>query len=316
MTLRIVTLAVLSVLLAGCGRQSVASIAAETTKDGNSDWQLVWSDDFDGDSLDRSKWEPEESCWGGGNNERQCYTDRSDNIKIKDGILSLIAKPEIFTGLKYPQDWAHRGELVTQPYTSGKLRTKGLASWQYGRFEARMKLPKGQSTWSAFWMMSEHDYYGLWPRSGEIDIMESVNLGAICDDCGDDGVENRISGALHFGKDWPENEFHTQEVELSSDVIPSESFHIFSIEWQKDKIDWFVDGERYVSLNATDWSTATVSKEDNAYAPFDQPFYVMLNLAVGGNLPDGRNEQQFNPYSFPAELLVDWVRVYTQEKSQ
>ena len=316
MVLRSLILAALCVLLSGCSRQSSASIAAETAKDGNSDWRLIWSDEFDGDSLDRSKWEPEQSCWGGGNNERQCYTDRPKNIKIKDGMLSLIAKPETFTGPKYPQDWTDRGEPATQPYTSGKVRTKGLASWQYGRFEARMKLPKGQSTWSAFWMMSEHDRYGKWPRSGEIDIMESVNLGTTCDDCGDGGVENRISGALHFGKDWPENEFHTQEVALASDVIPSESFHIFSVEWQKDRIDWFVDGEKYFSLNASDWSTVTVSKADNAYAPFDQPFYVMLNLAVGGNLPDGRNEQQFNPNNFPAELLVDWVRVYTQEKSQ
>ena len=271
-----------------------------------SDWKLVWSDEFDSTVLDRTKWMPETSCWGGGNNEKQCYTDRPDNIQVRDGLLKLVAKPEPFTGLAMPQDFEDRGAEVTQPYTSGKIRTKSLASWTYGRFEARIKLPQGQGTWPAFWMMSEHDVYGGWPLSGEIDIVESVNLGAQCSDCEGSDIENRSIAALHFGKTWPNNQFKSAKPKLE-DVT---GFNTYAVEWSEGQIDWFVNDNKVFSLTSEQWFSSAVSKEINPHAPFDQPFYLMLNLAVGGNLSVSQNEKLFDPNSYPNALVVDWVRVY------
>ncbi len=270
-------------------------------------WELVWSDEFNKDSLDPTKWAAETSCWGGGNNERQCYTDRPENIEVRDGILRLMARAEDFTGPQYPQDWADRGDFISRKYTSGKVRTKGLKHWKYGRFEARIKLPQGQSTWPAFWMLPTDNHYGKWPLSGEIDIMESINLGAKCEDCEGSTTENRSSAALHFGQLWPENQFRSQKNTLPYGV---DAYHIFAIEWGQDQIDWFVNDSQIFTMTHDEWFTAAARKSNNPFAPFDQPFYLMLNLAVGGNLPDSRNETAFNPNSFPAELHVDWVRVY------
>lgn len=270
-------------------------------------WALIWSDEFNGNVLDAKKWAAETSCWGGGNFERQCYTARPENINVSDGVLKLTAQAETFTGAKYPQDWSDRGGQLTREYTSGKVRTKQLAQWTYGRFEARIKLPQGQSTWPAFWMLPADNHYGKWPLSGEIDIMEAVNLGAACEDCENSQSENRSSAALHFGRPWPDNQFHAQK-----HILPNgpEAYHIFAVEWSENQIDWFVDDQKIFTLTKDDWFTQAVDKSDNALAPFDKPFYVMLNLAVGGRLPDSRNEKRFNPASFPNSLYVDWVRVY------
>lgn len=271
------------------------------------EWRLVWADEFNGTSLDRTKWTPETSCWGGGNYERQCYTDRLDNIEVKDGILHLKAKAESFTGLEFPQDRADRGRSVTRDYTSGKLRTTGLQSWTYGRFEARLKLPKGQGTWPAFWMLPENNVYGEWPLSGEIDIMEAVNLGAKCDDCGNSKTENRSSVALHFGDKWPDNKFKFAAHRLPDGI---DAYHIFAVEWAKGKISWFVNDTEVFTLTQDDWYSASVGKGDDPAAPFNQAFYLNLNLAVGGRLAEQRNEKTLDPSSFPNALLVDWVRVY------
>ncbi len=171
-------------------------------------WELVWADEFDGNTLDRTRWEAESSCWGGGNDERQCYTPRSRNVRVANGELRLQARRERFEGPLYPpghgaygtpEDGARR-----QAYTSGKVRTRGLADWRYGRIEARIRAPRGQSAWSAFWMMPAGDIYGTWPTSGEIDIMEVVNLGARCGECEGGQGENRTSGAIHFGERYPQ----------------------------------------------------------------------------------------------------------------
>jgi len=308
--------------LISCGAQSQADISANSNATyaklaphpsryhpKAKGWTFVWGDEFESDILDRGKWEPEVSCWGGGNNERQCYTDRPENIQIKDGVLKLIARPEVFTGPKLPQGFEDRGPRVTQDYTSGKIRTRGKASWKYGRISARIKLPKGQSTWPAFWMMPADDTYGGWPLSGEIDIMEAVNLGAICSDCDDSLRELITGGALHFGKKWPDNEYITQGRALAN-LEAIDDFHEFALEWGEGRISWFVDGEKFFSAAAGDWFTASASTSENPNAPFDEAFYVMLNLAVGGNSVDNKNEKKFNKTSFPNELWVDWVRVY------
>jgi len=276
-------------------------------------WVPVWSDDFNSGTLDPTKWEAEVSCWGGGNNERQCYTGRERNVEIVNGLLRLVAYPETFTGPEFPQDWDNRGGQITQSYTSGKVRTVGLADWKYGRFEARMKLPQGQGTWPAFWMMPADSVYGTWPLSGEIDIMESVNIGAACSDCEGSTTENRSSGAIHFGSASPNNQFVTAKNTLPGGAAGVDAYHVFALEWGEGRINWFVDDVMYQTRTIDDWYTDGVSEDDNPYAPFDQNFYVMLNMAVGGNFPDNTNEQRFEPDSFPAQLLIDWVRIYQCE---
>ncbi len=295
-------------LLCGCnsaeGRIESARAVSAPERPGMT---LVWADEFEGDALDRTKWQAETSCWGGGNYERQCYTDRPDNIQVKDGYLHLIAKPESFTGERFSQEKTDRGGLTTQSHTSGKVRTYGLADWTYGRFEARIRLPQGQSTWPAFWMLPEENAYGKWPLSGEIDIMEAVNLGEPCTDCGPVGIETRTGAALHFGQPWPHN-----NVLFKRQALPGEptDFHIFAAEWAPDHIQWYVDGDLVYKVDKADWHTATIPKSENPSAPFDQGFHLILNLAVGGNLPDGEGRGPFEPASFPAEMVIDWVRVY------
>ncbi|RFB04933.1 glycoside hydrolase family 16 protein [Parvularcula marina] len=277
--------------------------AANTPK-----WDVVWSDQFDGTSLDRTKWSPEESCWGGGNNERQCYTDRPENIQVKDGVLRLIARPERFTGPLYPEERNTKGERKFQWYTSGKIRTQGIADWTYGRVSARMKLPAGQGTWPAFWMMPSTSVYGRWPLSGEIDIMEAVNLETPCEEC-EGEIETRTSGALHFGDVPPNNTYLFSKADEKVQTPPSQEWNTYSIEWAEGVIQWFVNDDLFMRLESDDWHTAAAEAEGRPYAPFDQPFYVMLNLAVGGNLPEKSNGAGFDKKSFPAELLVDWVQV-------
>jgi len=296
---RYLILAAAALGVASCGKAQGAS-GVETSK-------LVWADEFDGDELDRSKWTPELSCWGGGNNERQCYVDSQDTIWVQEGHLTIKALKQNHTAEEFPQDWPDRGAQVTKEYISGKVRTKGHAQWKYGRFEARIKLSKGQSLWPAFWMLPEDNVYGGWPQSGEIDIMEAINLGAICQSC-QNRAENRSSGALHFGETWPENRFLAKKRTLTGAAV--DDWHVYALDWREDKMTWSVDGEEFLVIEAKDWFTPSVGKAENAFAPFDQPFYLMLNLAVGGNLPDNKNEKAFNPDSFPAEMKVDWVRVY------
>lgn len=277
-------------------------------------WSLVWSDEFNGDRLDRSKWLPEVSCWGGGNEERQCYTDRETNIQVANGVLRIAALSETWTGPNLPPEQRENSnELRTQDFTSGKVRTRGLADWRYGRFSARMRLTRGQGTWPAFWMMPSEDFYGAWPLSGEIDILEAVNLDARCRDCGADGRERRIQGALHFGSRWPANRFLVQQATLSDGASPADGYHVYTVEWGEGRIDWYVDDLHYFRLTSDDWYTDSPQAADNRSAPFDRRFYLMLNLAVGGRLADQNNERGVNIQAFPAELLVDWVRVYECE---
>lgn len=270
-------------------------------------WTLVWSDEFNESKLDRTKWTPEQSCWGGGNNEKQCYTDRAENFQISGGVLKIIAKPEVFSGYEFPQDLKTRGEIVTRNFTSAKLRTKGKAEWQYGRFEARIKLPQGQSTWPAFWMLPADDAYGPWPTSGEIDVMEAANLGAVCTDCQGSETENRTFGAVHFGNAWPQNKYISKSTAMP---MPVTEFNTFALEWEPGHLTWFLNDKAFFSVTAKEWTVENPDTKMHATAPFDKPFYLNVNLAVGGNFSNQSNEGIFNPKSFPAEMHLDWVRVY------
>ena len=280
-------------------------------------WQLVWSDEFDGTALDPTKWKPEKSCWGGGNQERQCYTGRKENIRVADGVLVLIAREESYTGRDRPPEIASMpNPKVTQPFTSGKVRTRGIAAWKYGKIEFRAKPPKGQGTWPAVWMMPADDHYGPWPLSGEIDILEGVNLGATCPECKGNVGENRMISALHFGAKPPGNLMHVTRVALPDHSLPSDDFHIWTLEWGQGLMRFYLDGRLYWEVTPDKWSTAAPKAKGNAMAPFDQPFYIMANLAIGGRLSEDNNDKGIAMGVTPAEFAIDWIRIYQCEKDR
>ncbi len=274
-------------------------------------WQLVWADEFDGAGLDRTRWTPEQSCWGGGNNERQCYTDRAENIEVAGGFLMLKARKERFTGPDRPAEIAPvSNPQVTREYTSGKVRTRGLHSWKYGRIEVRAKVPAGQGMWPAVWMMPANDYYGKWPLSGEIDILEAVNIGARCDGCKGGVGENRTVSALHFGDLPPGNTLVDQKTPLPDMALPSDDFHIYSVEWGEGLIRFLIDGRVHLAVTPDQWFTGSAKAQGNPNAPFDQPFYLMANLAVGGKWPEESNERGVAQSALPGQFTIDWIRVY------
>lgn len=280
-----------------------AAVMAQPTA--GADWRLVWSDEFDGSAIDRGKWDFDVDCWGGGNNERQCYTDR--NAAIADGKLTITARKETMTGPAFPL--SQRGDpekakaRATKGFTSARLVTRGKAAWTYGRIEVRAKLPQGQGMWPAIWMLPEDSHYGTWAASGEIDILEAVNLGVRCDTCAG-GIENRILGTLHFGGQWPANKHKGDETALSA---PLDGFHVFGIIWEKGKIVWTVDGKPYATRVASEWSS---SGSTDPAAPFDRPFHLILNLAVGGGLAEDRGLKGVDESGYPKNMEIDWVRVW------
>jgi beta-glucanase (GH16 family) len=244
-------------------------------------WQLVWRDEFEGKSLDYSRWGVEFNALGGGNQELQFYSDRKENVRVEKGHLVLEARRDNYAGLGTQRE-----------YSSGRVRTKHRGDWKYGRVEVRAKLPKGQGMWPAIWMMPTEEQYGSWAASGEIDIMEMQGH-----------APNKVFGTLHYGARWPDNT-HTGDTYTLKQGDFSQEFHTFAIEWEEGEIRWYVDGEHYQTQ--TKWSST-----GGAFpAPFDQPFHLILNLAVGGRWvgpPDATT-------TFPQQLRVDYVRVYQQTK--
>lgn len=316
--------------LSGCG----GDVATDTDFDSVdvtspvSDWKMVWSDEFDGTSIDSSKWTHEVNCSGGGNQEQQCYTDTAENSFVSDGTLKIVAMP------------AEDGADL--PYTSARMVTKDKGDWKYGRFEIRAKLPFGQGTWPAFWMLSTDEVYGTWPRSGEIDIMEAVNLKEI----GPDGMaHNSTVGQLYYGSGTPNQDFQFDSsgttYAMPDGVSPADDFHTYAVEWQEGEIRWYVDDYLFqtqrqselkinssgvvTGLNHKGWyaeffDIITGQLEDHwDSAPFDQDFHILLNLAIGGAFPGNTNNAANFPDTNgidPAALAngqtfeIDYVRVY------
>lgn len=275
------------------------------------DWQLIWSDEFDGKQLDKTKWKPEKSCWGGGNDERQCYTARPHNIVVGGGLLKLLAYREDFNGPDLPPEIASMpNPNRTQPFTSGKIRTRRLASWRYGKIEFRARVPKGQGLWPAVWMMPAEDHYGTWPLSGEIDILESVNQGALCPECKGGVGENRSISALHFGDKRPRNQQVDTRVAPANLALVSDDFHVWTLEWGQGLMRFYLDGKLYWQVTASQWRTGSAKAKGNPLAPFDRPFYLMANLAIGGKLAEQHNSGGIDLNALPAEFAIDWIRVY------
>lgn len=257
-------------------------------------WKLTWEDDFNENSLDLTKWSYQEGTGaeygldGWGNNEQQYYT--RDNLKLEDGELVITATGDQRSG---------------KPYSSARIWTmnddKKTAKFSqtYGRFEAKMKLPAGegcQGLWPAFWLLPVESYYGAWPLSGEIDIMEAR---------GREG--NKADGTIHFGRPWPNDGSAGDSYVWEDDALAITDYHIYSVDWTPTYMSFQVDGVEY--YRTENW----YSQDDNnpqkfAFpAPFDQEFYIVLNMAVGGTYDGNRNP---SADALPAEMKVDYVRVY------
>jgi len=247
------------------------------------DWNLVWQDEFDGPELDFTKWAVEENGHGGGNDELQYYLDRKENVRTENGHLIIEA---------------HRENInvagVVRHFTSARIRTKRRVSWTYGRFEVRTRLPKGQGLWPAVWLLPETKHYGGWAASGEIDIVETR------------GHEpDIVHGSLHYGGEWPHNKHSTKAYKLPKGDF-SKDFHVYAVEWEPKEIRWYVDGKLFQTLNK--WS----STAGDYPAPFDQPFHLIVNLAVGGKWPGAPDADT----AFPAAMHVDYIKVYQRDKPE
>ena len=263
-------------------RNTATLAAAAQPGDAHKDWVLTWSDEFngpDGSPPDPSKWKLMGGGSGWGNNELQYYTDRRKNIRLQDGHLVIEAFQEDFIGT----DGVHRH------YTSGRLSSQGRFSQAYGRFEARIQVPSGQGVWPAFWMLGEDFPTAGWPACGEIDVMENI------------GKEpTSIRGSLH-GPGYSGASPLTTAYDLPKGRF-SDGFHIFAIEWEPGMIRFYVDGELFATKTAADIPAGT-------NWVFDHPFFILLNLAVGGNLPGNPDPSTV----FPQRMLVDYVRVYARK---
>lgn len=290
------------------------------SQEGPRGWKLVWHDEFDGQQIDRSKWQFEVNCYGGGNREQQCYTEQTDNAYIENGYLNITAKEQAFAGPKHADNhpqYDRQDRSASLPFTSARLTTKERANWRYGRFEVRAKLPFGQGTWPAIWMLPTTDKYGTWPLSGEIDIMEAVNLGVKSDrkDAPESELETRIYGTLHYGKAWPNNVYSGVPYRLANEQSPADDYHVYAIEWQENEIRWYIDDIHYATQRSSRWFSQYIDEagavqQHAGYAPFDHHFYLILNLAVGGDWSANVHDKGIDNSIFPQTLSVDYVRVY------
>jgi beta-glucanase (GH16 family) len=292
-------------LVAGIATALAALPVRDAAQPPAPDWKLVWSDEFDGQSIDRTKWDfdlgngfysYDSNTWigGWGNGELQYYTREPDNAFVKDGMLHIRAIKESFQGCGY---------------TSAKLKTRkrdggALFSQKYGKFVFRAKLPTGKGVWPALWMLPQDEKYGGWASSGEIDVMEAR------------GQEpTKVLGTIHFGARWPANAEASKTYVLPGKGTIAD-FHDYALEWDPGEMRWYVDGKQYAAQSFW-WSS---SKADGGKglkprqeadlnpwpAPFDQPFYLVMNLAIGGKFLGNPDKTTV----FPVEMLVDYVRVY------
>ena len=246
-------------------------------------WKLTWHDEFDGanGSLpDAGKWSFVTGGNGFGNRELEYYTARAVNAHQQDGNLVITAQRESFAG----------PDGVTREFTSARLKTQGKFSQAYGRFEARLKLPIGQGLWPAFWLLGDDISQVRWPACGEIDIMELVG-----------SAPSTMLGTIH-GPGYSGDKGPSTKFTLPGGKRFSDDFHVFAVEWEPNAIRFYVDDTLYVTRTPADIPAGT-------HWAFDKPFFVILNVAVGGNLPGSPDSST----QFPQMMLVDYVRVYARQ---
>ncbi|HYG97777.1 MAG TPA: glycoside hydrolase family 16 protein [Terriglobales bacterium] len=260
-----------------------AAIAQSPSNQKTASWTLTWSDEFNGPSgelPDASKWVIETGGRGWGNNELETYTARTQNVHQADGKLVITALKEDFTG----------PDGIARNYTSARLKTAGKFSQTYGRFEARIKIPRGQGIWPAFWMLGEDIATAGWPACGEIDIMENVGF-----------EPSKVHGTLHGPGYSGENPL-TDSYALPDGKRFADDFHIFAVEWEPEAIRFYVDDALYATQTPKDVPTGK-------RWVFNHPFFLLLNVAVGGNWPKYPDETT----QFPQSMFVDYVRVYSRK---
>ena len=242
--------------------------------------RLVWSDEFNAARLDPEAWYFESGDGsqygipGWGNKELQWYLP--DSAELRNGTLAITARKESQNG---------------KSYTSARINTRDRFAFRHGRIEARIRMPKGQGLWPAFWLLPQDNAYGTWAASGEIDIVEATNPGAT--------GGNTIYGTLHYGGQFPNNVLSGEQYGVATDVTAD--FHTYVLEWDQAEIRWYVDSILFAVRNT--WFTTAAPFP----APFDQRFYILLNLAVGGNFPGPPDASTV----FPVTMEVDYVRVYS-----
>jgi beta-glucanase (GH16 family) len=246
-------------------------------------WTLVWSDEFsgpDGSPPDPAKWTFDIGSKGWGNRELQSYTNRKENARIEKGNLVIAAQKETYSG----------ADGITREYTSARLKTQGLFVQRYGRFEARIKIPEGQGIWPAFWMLGQDIPSAGWPKCGEIDIMENIG---------------KEPGTIHGSLHGPSTVVRTSDL-TSIFTLPvgqnfAADFHLYAVEWEPGTVRFYVDSNLYTTFRSSDWPAG-------GKWVFDHPFFIILNVAVGGDWPGSPDAST----KFPQTMLVDYVRVYTK----
>ena len=263
-------------------------------------WKMIFNDEFDGTSLDTSKWSYDEgflldendiNTAGWGNQELEYYT--RDNVSVKEGALNINMKKQ----LKEFTQKNDSSKKATAQYSSGKITTKDKFSVKYGRVDFRAKMPIGTGVWPAMWMLPNDSRYGSWPLSGEIDVFE-----------GRGRTPNMVFGTLHYGAQWPDNINMSDAFNITRDGYKKtgiDDWHVYSVQWDAQNIKIYCDGKCYFKCTYAEWFSG--SDRGNAYAPFDQRFYLILNLAAGGTFDSGYVPDS----SFTSgTMLVDYVRVY------
>ncbi len=235
-------------------------------------WVLTWYDTFSDKELNTRNWVIETGGNGWGNNELQYYTTHPDNLRIEDGMLIIEA---------------HRERFQRYEYTSARIKTQFLKFYKYGRFEARIKIPEGQGIWPAFWLLGTNFTEVGWPACGEIDIMENVGF-----------EPNRVHASAH-GVGYSGANSMTGYLDAPNPL--SEDFHVYAIEWSSTEIRWFFDDQEYYRISSSDMKGEWV---------FDHAFFIILNLAVGGNWPGSPDDTT----QFPQQMLVDYVSVYQRPR--
>ena len=265
----------------------------------------VWRDEFNGNSLDDTKWDYYTGGWKDENQQVQnCYRRESENVNVSGGSLNLI-------GLYKPGETC-TGNTKTGDFTSGFVQTKGKADFKYGYIEARIKMPKNKSTWPGFWMSPSDKKYGDWPNSGEIDIVEAK------------GSNPKFAASDAHWRDKNTPTGQTGGHRSRQGVIPSTKFdtndttewHTYGVKWTEGKLEYFIDGELHHTITEFKNSNST----GNPNGPFDQDFFLRLNLAIGGNYIDAPWNDAHNSVGaandFPATMSVDYVRVYERRTAK
>lgn len=274
---------ILAAALASCASSTTPGSAVAPPLPAPPTWTLVWSDEFDGaagSSFDATKWVAEVGGDGWGNQEREYYTTRRENIALDgSGHLVITARAE-------PAPTSLSCWYGSCRFTSARIKTKGLFAQAYGRFEARIRIPRGQGLWPAFWMLGENIDAVGWPQSGEIDIMENI------------GREPHVVHGTMHGPGYSGAGGIGGPDTLASAAY-ADDFHTYAVEWTPGLIRWFVDGAQYFQV--TPASIPTTAKW-----VFDHPFFLLLNVAVGGGWPNDPDATT----TFPQQMVVDYVRVY------